>query len=58
MKTLLTRAARRLKNAYALRCAREDARALGLATPRGIWACTPCRAVFLDDFSYIVHIHA
>ncbi len=54
----LRRAARRWRMAYDLLCAREDARSLGLRTPDGVWACRPCRAVFLTDFAYVVHAHS
>jgi hypothetical protein len=53
----LRRLCRRMRLAYHVRCAREDAHARGITVPPGVWSCDPCRAVFLDDFSFIVHAH-
>jgi len=53
----LRRRLRRLRLAYQLRCAREDARALGLRAPDGVWSCGPCHTVFLDNLEYVVHLH-
>ncbi|MGN6608354.1 MAG: hypothetical protein ACTHMS_15240 [Jatrophihabitans sp.] len=48
---------RRVRLWYQLVCAREDARHLGVVVPSGVWACAPCRGVFLDDLEFVVHAH-
>jgi hypothetical protein len=51
----LARTWRRLRRAYQLACAREDARALGLAVPDGVWFCAPCRKAMLDGLEMLLH---
>ena len=46
---------RRLRRAYQLACARQDARALGLFVPDGVWFCPPCRLAFLDGWDIAQH---
>ena len=48
---------RRVRLAYRLQCAREDAHRFGLRVPDGIWSCLPCRLVFFDDIGYVGHLH-
>jgi hypothetical protein len=57
MVTAAGRLLSRIRRAYHLRCAREDAHRLGLRTPEGVWSCLPCRAVFLDTLGYVGHLH-
>jgi hypothetical protein len=47
---------RRLKLAYDLRCARDDARSRHLITPTGVWACHHCEHVSLDQRTFREHI--
>ena len=45
----------RVRRAYHLRCAREDARQHGLAVPLGVWVCD-CRHVALDKLAFLDHM--
>jgi hypothetical protein len=45
----------RLRRAYHVACARQDARLLGLRVPEGVWFCPPCRLAFLDGWDIARH---
>lgn len=49
---------RRVRRAYHLTCASEDAHRLGLETPDGVWFCAPCRLAVLDSLEMARHIYA
>jgi hypothetical protein len=52
---MLARAGRRLRRAYQVACAREDAKRLGVAVPDGVWFCAPCRVAMLDGLEMLLH---
>jgi hypothetical protein len=52
---VLARAWRRLRIAYQLTCAREDAARLGFSVPDGVWFCAPCRVAVLDRPEMLLH---
>jgi hypothetical protein len=49
------RAWRRVRRAYQLACAREDAGRLGLVVPDGVWFCAPCRTAMFDGLEMLLH---
>ncbi len=44
-----------LRRRYYVACARQDARALGVFIPDGVWFCPPCRLAFLDGWDIARH---
>jgi transposase-like protein len=46
---------RRIRRAYVLACAREDALRHGFAVPDGTWHCAPCGRTFFDRRTFTLH---
>ena len=60
IRATLAGARRRLRLAYHLRCAREDARHRGLRVPVGVWFCDHCRLLMWERHAFLRHaqVHA
>jgi hypothetical protein len=54
--TYLRRLWRRVKLAYHVRCAREDARVRNIMTPIGVWVCDHCPHVSLSQLAFQNHL--
>jgi hypothetical protein len=54
----LRRVPGRLRRAYQLHCAREDARLRHIITPAGVWVCHHCPQVSLTQLAFTSHLAA